>query len=123
MGTNRTISTEACALNILAAAAQGQILGLEPSAYYFGWFIAKIDEQKGALLTAFWQAIYQVMMCITQLFMRAFTSRRLCPLSKVVAPLVAAALKPLAYSLVVSSSPWGLYSLVLLPSLYSGWAA
>lgn len=57
--------------NIFAAAAQGQILGVIVFSLLFGFFITKIEEKQGQLILSLWQAIFQIMMKITQLIMKA----------------------------------------------------
>jgi Na+/H+-dicarboxylate symporter len=56
--------------NIVQAAADGQMLGLIVFSLLFGFFITRIDRDRGALLGGFWQAIADVMMGITDLIMR-----------------------------------------------------
>ena len=57
--------------NILAVAAQGQMLGLIFFSLLFGYFISKIDIQPGQIMLGFWTAVFQIMMKITHLVMRA----------------------------------------------------
>ncbi len=57
--------------NILAAASQGQMLGLISFCMLFGFFINKIEAPAAAVITAFFQGIFQIMMKITQLVMKA----------------------------------------------------
>jgi len=56
--------------NIVQAAADGQMLGLIFFSLLFGFFITRIDREKGALLSAFWQGVADVMMGITDLIMK-----------------------------------------------------
>ena len=57
--------------NILAAASQGQMLGLIFFCMLFGFFISKIEEHASAILLAFWKGVFQIMMKITHLVMKA----------------------------------------------------
>lgn len=57
--------------NIIAAASQGQMLGLIAFSILFGCFMSKIDGDAASVLTSFWKGIFQVMMRITQLVMKA----------------------------------------------------
>jgi len=57
--------------NILSVASQGQMLGLIGFSLLFGFFISKIDEKPGSIILGFWQGIFQIMMRITQLVMKA----------------------------------------------------
>lgn len=56
--------------NIIQAAADGQMLGLIFFSLLFGFFITRIEPEKGDLLTAFWQGVADVMMRITDLIMK-----------------------------------------------------
>ena len=56
--------------NIVAAAANGQMLGLIFFSLLFGYFMTKIDGERGSLLASFWQAVMDVMMAITDWVMK-----------------------------------------------------
>lgn len=56
--------------NIVAAAAQGQMLGLIFFSLLFGFFLTRIDRQSGDLLSRFWSGIADIMMGITMLVMK-----------------------------------------------------
>lgn len=56
--------------NIVQAAADGQMLGLIFFSLLFGFFITRIDREKGDLLNVFWQGVADVMMRITDLIMK-----------------------------------------------------
>ena len=56
--------------NIVAAAANGQMLGLIFFSLLFGYFMTKIDSERGSLLASFWQAVMDVMMAITDWVMK-----------------------------------------------------
>lgn len=57
--------------NILAAAAQGQMLGLILFCMVFGYFISQIDAHTSGILLGFWKGVFQIMMKITHLVMKA----------------------------------------------------
>lgn len=57
--------------NILAAASQGQMLGLIFFSILFGFFISKIDSDAASIMRGFWEGVFQIMMKITQLIMKA----------------------------------------------------
>lgn len=57
--------------NIFAAAAQGQMLSLILFTVLVGYFSTKIDQEPAHLFVQWWQALFQIMMKITQLVMRA----------------------------------------------------
>ncbi|MFZ0467917.1 MAG: dicarboxylate/amino acid:cation symporter [Thiogranum sp.] len=56
--------------NVIQAAADGQMLGLIVFSLLFGFFITRIDRDRGALLGGFWQGVADVMMGITDLIMK-----------------------------------------------------
>jgi proton glutamate symport protein len=57
--------------NILAAAAQNQMLGLIIFCLVFGYFISKTDAHTSSIILGFFKGIFQIMMQITQLVMKA----------------------------------------------------
>jgi Na+/H+-dicarboxylate symporter len=56
--------------NVIAAAAEGKMLGLIFFSLLFGYFITRIDKEKSELLTRFWQGVADVMMAMTNLIMK-----------------------------------------------------
>ena len=56
--------------NIVAAAANGQMLGLIFFSLLFGYFMSKIDAGRSVLLAGFWQGVMDVMMAITDWVMK-----------------------------------------------------
>lgn len=56
--------------NVVAAAANGQMLGLIFFSLLFGFFMTRIDKETGSLLGRFWQGIADIMMGITTLIMK-----------------------------------------------------
>lgn len=56
--------------NIVAAAADGQMLGLIFFALVFGYFMTQIPNRQGEVLLNFWQGISETMMRITMWIMR-----------------------------------------------------
>lgn len=56
--------------NIVAAAADGQMLGLIFFALVFGYFMTQIPNRQGEVLLNFWQGISETMMRITMWVMR-----------------------------------------------------
>jgi Na+/H+-dicarboxylate symporter len=51
--------------NIIAAAAEGQMLGLIFFSLLFGYFMTRIQPENAALLQRFWQGVFETMMQIT----------------------------------------------------------
>lgn len=56
--------------NIVAAAAEGQMLGLIFFSLLFGYFMTQLARPQGDVLAQFWQAVLDVMMRITDLVMK-----------------------------------------------------
>lgn len=71
--------------NILAAASQGQMLGLIVFCMLFGFFLTKIEKQSAETIVSFFQGISQIMMKITQLVMKALPAGVFFLVAKVVA--------------------------------------
>ena len=55
--------------NIIAAAANGQMLGLITFSLLFGFFTSRIEKENATVLMRFWQGISDVMMKMTSLIM------------------------------------------------------
>lgn len=56
--------------NIVAAAGQGQMLGLIFFSLLFGYFMTRIDQSPGNTMSNLWQGLFQIMLKITDLVMR-----------------------------------------------------
>ncbi|MEM7400585.1 MAG: dicarboxylate/amino acid:cation symporter [Pseudomonadota bacterium] len=56
--------------NIVKAAADGQMLGIIFFSLLFGFFMTRIKADLGNTLKSFWQAVFEVMMLITDLVMK-----------------------------------------------------
>lgn len=57
-------------VNVVDAAAQGQMLGLIFFSLLFGFFMTKIEGQLQATLLSFWKGVFEVMMLITAWVMK-----------------------------------------------------
>jgi Na+/H+-dicarboxylate symporter len=85
--------------NVIQAAADGQMLGLIFFSLLFGFFITRIDRDRGALLTGFWQGVADVMMGITDLIMKFAPLGVFALVAKTVATIGADEIDDLAVSL------------------------
>jgi Na+/H+-dicarboxylate symporter len=83
--------------NIVAAAANGQMLGLIFFGLLFGYFLTQIAEQKKTVLLTFWNAVLDVMMKMTDWVMKFAPIGVFGLVAKVVASTGLAAFLPLAY--------------------------
>lgn len=57
-------------VNIVAAAANGQMLGLIFFGLVFGFFMTKIDKERSQQMKGFWQGVFETMMLITMWVMK-----------------------------------------------------
>ncbi len=103
--------------NILAAASQGQMIGLIFFSLVFGYFISKIDAQPAAIILGFWKGIFQIMMKITHLVMKALPIGVFGLVAKVVATTGAESIRPAAYFTFTVLLGLAIHGLVVLPLL------
>lgn len=101
--------------NILAVASQGQMLGLIFFSLLFGFFIPKIEKEPGNVLLGFWKGLFQVMMCMTHLVMKALPIGVFGLVAKIVATTGFSAIKPIAYFFFTAVVAFVLYACVALP--------
>lgn len=107
--------------NILAAAAQGQMLGLIVFSILFGCFISKIDVDASATMLSFWKAVFQIMMKITQLVMKALPIGVFGLVAKVVAATGLEAITSVGLYFATVVASLAIFSMVVIPLLLAGW--
>lgn len=98
--------------NIISVASQGQMLGLILFALLFGFFSARIDSSLSDTLVNFWRGVFQVMMKMTELIMRALPIGVFGLMAKVVATTGFEAIKPV--SLFFLTTLLGLFLLIFV---------
>jgi proton glutamate symport protein len=103
--------------NIVAAAAEGQMLGLIFFGLLFGYFMTRIDGPAARTLKEFWQGIFAVMMRITEWVMRFAPIGVFALVAGVVASTGFAAFAPLLSFFLTVLAGLALHSLVTLPLL------
>jgi len=103
--------------NILAVASQGQMLGLIFFSLVFGFFIPKIEKEPGVVILGFWKGLFQVMMCMTQLVMKALPLGVFGLVAKVVATTGFNAIKPIAWFFLTVNVAFAVYTFIALPLL------
>lgn len=103
--------------NIFAAASQGQMLGLIAFCLLFGFFAAKIESHASSVVLGFWKGVFQIMMAITHLVMRALPIGVFGLVAKVVATTGMDSFRSVAYFFVTVLISLLVYSLVVLPFL------
>jgi len=105
--------------NILQVAAQGQMLGLIFFSLLFGFFISKIETHASSIMLGFWKAVFQIMMKITHLVMRALPIGVFGLVAKVVATTGADSLESLAKFMLTITLAFFIYMFLLLPLMLS----
>lgn len=108
--------------NVLAAAAQGQMLGLIIFCMFFGFFLSKIDEQNASAVISFFQGVCQVMMKITQMIMKALPIGVFALVAKVFATTGMESIKSVASFFVVVLLGLLIEAVIVFPVLLKGLA-
>lgn len=103
--------------NLVAAAADGQMLGLIFFSLLFGFFMTRIEEAYAEAMYTFWQGTFQVMMKITDWVMRFAPIGVFGLVAKVVASTGYSAFVPLAWFFASVMIALALHFLVVLPLL------
>ncbi len=103
--------------NIVAAAAEGQMLGLIFFSLLFGYFMTRIGSAHGKLLLDFWQGIFSVMMRITDWVMLFAPIGVFALVAKVVAITGFDAFRPLMFFFLTVLGALAVHMLVTLPLL------
>lgn len=103
--------------NIVAAAANGQMLGLIFFGLLFGFFITRIDFDKSELLKNFWQGIFDVMMLITMWVMKFAPLGVFGLVAKTVAATGFAAFQPMIIFFLTVAGALLFHAFVMLPLL------
>ncbi len=106
--------------NILSAASQGQMLGLILFSILFGFFLSKIEREAAATVLRFWEGIFQIMMKMTLLVMRALPIGVFGLVAKVVATTGLDSISSAALYFVTVIASLIVYSLVIIPLLLIG---
>ena len=103
--------------NILMVASQGQMLGLIFFSLLFGYFISKIEAGPAEIMLGFWKAVFQIMMKITHLVMRALPIGVFGLVAKVVATTGSDAFLSVAWFTLTVVSALLVYMFIVLPVL------
>lgn len=105
--------------NILQVASQGQMLGLIFFSLLFGFFISKIEVHSGSVILHFWKAVFQIMMKITHLVMRALPIGVFGLVAKVVATTGADSIASVGWFFLTISLGLCIYTFIVLPIMIS----
>ena len=103
--------------NIVAAAAEGQMLGLIFFSLLFGYFMTRIEGQPRQVLKDFWQGMYDVMIKITEWVMLFAPVGVFALVAKVVASTGFAAFEPLLAFFLTVLAALAVHFLIVLPLL------
>lgn len=103
--------------NIVAAAANGQMLGMIFFSLLFGYFMTRIQEDYAEAQFNFWQGVYETMMKITDWVMLFAPIGVFALVAKVVASTGFDAFKPLAWFFLSVVLALAIHMLVTLPLL------
>ena len=101
--------------NVVAAAADGQMLGLIFFSLLFGYFMVRIADGPAKTLLGFWTGVFEVMMRITELVMRFAPLGVFALVAKVISTTGFAALLPLLSFALTVLIALGLHIGVALP--------
>ncbi|MFV1996606.1 MAG: dicarboxylate/amino acid:cation symporter [Acidiferrobacterales bacterium] len=103
--------------NVVAAAANGQLLGLIFFSLLFGFFMTRIHDRYVDTMQDFWQGIFEVMMRITDWVMKFAPIGVFALVAKVVASTGFDAFKPLAVFMLTVLSALAVHIFFTLPLL------
>jgi Na+/H+-dicarboxylate symporter len=103
--------------NIVAAAAEGRMLGLIFFSLLFGYFMTKIEAAPGQALREFWQGVFAVMMKITDWVMLFAPVGVFALVAKVVATTGFAVFQPLLVFFFTVLGALAVHLLITLPLL------
>ncbi len=103
--------------NVIAAAADGQMLGLIFFSLLFGFFMTRIEKKYADSMQAFWQGVFQVMMKITDWVMLFAPIGVFGLVAKVVASTGYSAFVPLMWFFLSVIAGLAVHFLIVLPLL------
>lgn len=103
--------------NVVAAAAEGQMLALITFSLLFGYFITRLRADLAGTMTRFWEGMSEVMLGITDLVMRFAPIGVFALVAKVVATSGLEAFRPLAGFFFTVLAGLALHMFVVLPLL------
>jgi len=103
--------------NVVAAAAEGQMLGLITFSLLFGYFVTRLRRDLAGTMTRFWEGIAEVMLGITDLVMRFAPIGVFALVAKMVSTSGLEAFRPLAGFFFTVLAALALHMFVVLPLL------
>ena len=103
--------------NVVAAAADGQMLGLIFFSLLFGYFMTRVSHVYASTLHNFWEGVFEVMMAITDWIMKFAPIGVFALVAKVVASTGYSAFEPLAWFVLAVLSALAFHFFVTMPVL------
>ena len=103
--------------NILAAASQGQMLGLICFSILFGFFLSKIESDAASVVLKFWEGIFQIMMKMTHAIMKTLPIGVFGLVAKVVATTGVDSITSAAWYFLAAVMSLVGYSVLIVPVL------
>jgi len=103
--------------NVIAAAAEGRMLGLIFFSLLFGYFMTRVTGSPGQALKDFWQGVFEVMMKITDWVMKFAPIGVFALVAKVVASTGFSAFEPLMAFFFTVLGALAIHLLLVLPLL------
>ncbi len=103
--------------NVIAAAADGQLIGLIIFSLLFGYCMMRIEDQKAQVLRDFWQGLFETMMSVTMVVMRMAPYGVFALIAKTIATSGFAAIGPLSVFFATVVLALALHVFVTLPLL------
>ena len=103
--------------NIVAAAAEGRMLGLIFFSLLFGYFMTRIKGRGAEILSGFWQGVFDLMMLLTEWIMRFAPIGVFGLVAKVAASTGLDAVRPLALFVITVLTGLAIHFGVVLPLL------
>jgi proton glutamate symport protein len=103
--------------NVVAAAAEGRMLGLIFFSLLFGYFMTRVSGSPGQILKDLWQGVFEVMMKITDWVMKFAPIGVFALVAKVVASTGFAAFEPLMAFFFTVLGALAIHLLLVLPLL------
>lgn len=105
--------------NVVAAAADGQMLGLIFFSLLFGYFMTRIDDAYAEPQYNFWQGVFEIMMRITDLVMKFAPIGVFALVAKVVATTGLEAFEPLLVFFLTTLAALAFHFLITMPLILS----
>ncbi|HET7371605.1 MAG TPA: dicarboxylate/amino acid:cation symporter [Gammaproteobacteria bacterium] len=103
--------------NIIAAAAEGQMLGLIFFSLLFGYFMTRVESPVASTVQSFWEGVAAVMMKMTEWVMKFAPIGVFGLVAKVIAETGFSAFKPLLTFAVAVIAAYAIHALVTMPLL------